>query len=93
MIMKGTFTSDWDDGIEVTSKASLNTETGEISVMESSDVEGLDILDREYFTDENGKEYEVCSECHQYIRKCEMVDDYVGNGLHAMYACMGGCDD
>ena len=93
MIKNGTITSVWDGEIEIISKATLNTKTGEISVMECSEADGLDILDREYFTDENGKEYDMCSECHQYIRKCEMVNDRVGNGLHAKYTCMGGCDD
>jgi len=69
---KGTFTSVWDGGFEVTTNAELNEETGEV-IAESVDVDDLDLefLEREYFTDEDGKGYQVCSECHNYIMTIE----------------------
>lgn len=64
----GTFISVWDGGMEISTPAELHEETGEIST-ESVDVEGLDleILEREYFVNQHGGEFEVCTECHSYI--------------------------
>lgn len=72
---KGTFTSVWDDGFEVSSNAELNEETGEVTA-ETTDVEGLDldVLVLEYFTDENGNEYTVCPVCHSFIMTSKMFD-------------------
>ena len=56
MILKGTFTSVWDDGFEIDTPAELDDETGNVFTQPVY-VDGVDILDREYFTDENGKEY------------------------------------
>jgi hypothetical protein len=71
MIKKGTFTSVWDGDTEITTKAVLNTETGEVTA-EAVEADDVDILDREYFTDEDGEEYPVCSECHSFILKAIM---------------------
>jgi hypothetical protein len=74
MTKKGTFTSVWDDGVEVRTSAELNLETGELINVETSDTDGLDILQKEYFTDEDGDEYEICDTCHEYITKSVMKD-------------------
>lgn len=84
---KGTFTSVWDDGVEITSPAELDETTGEV-IPVSVEVEGLDILNREYFTDEDGNEYEVCPECHTYIMKTIMVD-----GIGSCYDEKRVCSD
>ena len=73
MILKGTFTSVWDDGFEIDTPAELDDETGNVFTQPVY-VDGVDILDREYFTDENGKEYDICPVCHEYILKTEMVE-------------------
>ncbi len=77
---KGTFTSVWDGGFEVTTVAELDEETGCIKT-ESVDVEefDLEILDREYFTDTDENEYEVCSSCHEYVMREKCIEGE-GNG-------------
>lgn len=82
---KGTFTSVWDDGVEITTPAELDETTGEV-IPVSVDVEGLDILNREYFTDEHGDEHTVCPECHCYIMKTIMVDG-IGSCLDEKSVC------
>jgi len=84
---KGTFTSVWDGGFEVTTPAELNEETGEITA-ESVDPGDVDVLDREYFTDENENEYTVCPECHCFIMKTVMVD-----GIGSCYDEKEVCSD
>lgn len=71
--MKGTFISIWDDGIEISSPAELNEQTGEL-IVEQVSIDNLDILDNEIFIDESGNEFEVCEICHNYIMKTIMVD-------------------
>lgn len=73
MVISGTFTSVWDDGVEIATPATLDTETGEVIAI-AAEVENLDILQREYFTDKNENEYEICPECHEYILKSVMKD-------------------
>lgn len=78
MKLKGTFTSVWDCGdVRITTPAELDTETGEVTT-ESVDVDDSDIynLDREYFTDEEEVEYEVCMDCHTHIFKTVMKEDF-----------------
>ena len=82
---KGTFTSVWDGGVEITTPAELDETTGEVFPV-SVEVEGLDVLDREYFTDEDGDEYKVCPECHTYIMKTIMVDG-IGSCLDEKSVC------
>ena len=70
--MNGTFTSVWDGGLEINSPAEL-FESGEVFTT-SVEVEGLEVLDEEFFTDQNGKRYEICPTCHTFILKTEMVE-------------------
>jgi hypothetical protein len=86
-MIKGIFTSVWDGGIEVTTPAELDESTGEI-ITESVDVNGLENLESESFTDEKGNEYEVCPECHTYIMKTIMVD-----GIGSCYDEKSVCSD
>jgi hypothetical protein len=64
-ILKGIFTSIWDDGA-VTSACTFDTETGELTpeIIESPD---LGSLVKETFEGEDGSIYGVCPECHKYI--------------------------
>lgn len=90
--MKGTFTSVWDNGFEITTPAELDEETGDIFT-EPIDVEGVDILDREFFTDVNGKEYDICPTCHTFILKTEMVER-IGKQLIERTGCVDPtCDN
>ena len=67
MIRKGTFTSVWDGGTEITTNAILDNETGEITC-DSVDPGDVESLDREYFTDgETQEEFRVCTTCHEHI--------------------------
>jgi len=75
---KGTFTSVWDGGFEVTTPAELDIETGEIFT-ESVEAGDVEILDREYFTDEDGTETDVCPTCHGFLMREKMFEGE-GNG-------------
>jgi hypothetical protein len=68
-LIKGTLTTEWDNDEIIETVATLNLKTGEI-VSESVEVdESFETLEREYFTDEDGEEYDVCPECHEFILK------------------------
>ena len=82
---KGTFISIWDGGIEISTPAELDEQTGEVYT-EPINVDGLDILNREYFIDEDEKEYEICPECHTYIMKTVMKDG-IGHCLDEVRVC------
>lgn len=94
--IKGILRSVWDDGAATfDTVGELDTETGAVFSWESMDgdaIEGLGCLTEETFR-ADGKEWEVCMECHQRIVKVEMVDDPTGNGIHEEKRCMGGCND
>jgi hypothetical protein len=91
MILKGTFTSIWDTDVEITTPAELDTETGEVSA-ESVDAGDVDILEEEYFTDEQGNQYPVCPECHEYILVTSM-EDGIGHNLDEVKRCKNpDCD-
>ena len=73
-MIKGKFVSIWDGGINIETIAFINEKTGEIFT-ESVEVDEVEILDDEYFEDENGNTYEVCPVCHSFIVKIEMKED------------------
>jgi len=68
MIKHGTFTSVWDMG-EITTPATLDTENGHVETDSVEVSDEYEVLHSEYFTDEDGNEYKVCPECHEYIIK------------------------
>ena len=91
MILKGKFTSEWENG-NVTTDCTLDTETGELNA-DSVDVSDLGCLFRETFTDSLNNEYHVCNCCHTFIMKTAIVDDNVGNGIHEESTCSNpDCD-
>lgn len=86
-IIKGTFTTIWDGGTEITTSAELDTVSGEISTI-SVDVVDFDVLEDEYFTSIHGEEYHnICDECHEFLTRVEMVEG-VGKHLHEVKKCM-----
>ena len=88
---KGKFTSIWDEGT-VTTPATLDEATGEITT-DSVDVKGMEHLIEEYFEDEEGEEYDVCPECHEYILKVVMKEG-VGKSLYEAQVCSNpDCDN
>ena len=58
MIKNAKFTSIWDGGYEVTTNCKVNMETNEVFDIEIADVEGLEILEKEYVV-LDGEEYPV----------------------------------
>ncbi len=66
--VQGTFVSVWEDGTEIQTDASLDEETGLLEIKTSTDETDHGCLIREFFVDEDETEYEVCSECHEYIK-------------------------
>lgn len=71
-IIKGIFTSVWDGGNEIHTNGTLDTTTGQIET-EQTDV-NVDVLEEEYFTDENGNVHEVCPVCHEYTTKVVVIE-------------------
>lgn len=89
--MNGTFISVWDGGLEINTPAEL-FDTGEVFARPVH-VEGLETLDEEYFTDENGKRYDICPTCHTFILKTEMVER-IGKQLIERTGCTDeNCDN
>jgi hypothetical protein len=86
-ILKGSFVSVWDDGSVISTEATLNPATGEVT---TTPIEG-DIdhgsLEREYFESEGGLKYEVCPTCHEYLLKRSVNPDQVGKGLSEVKTC------
>lgn len=50
MITHGTFTSIWDDCVEVETPCKINTKTGEVFDIEKKDVSGIENLTDEFVT-------------------------------------------
>jgi hypothetical protein len=91
MEIKGTFTSIWDDDVEITTNATLDTETGEVTT-EAVEIDNVDILVGESFTDENGNQYDICPECHEYILHTCM-EPGIGHNLDEVKRCKNpDCD-
>lgn len=53
------YTSVWDGGVSLTSKARYNQETGEVEVLEIYNIEGLEVLERHYITLPYGVDLDV----------------------------------
>jgi hypothetical protein len=82
--MKGNFVSIWDGGDKIITPAELDVEIGEVTTKSvDADVEHLD---KEYFEDEDGNEYAICPECHEYILKTVMKDG-IGKTLYEALVC------
>lgn len=90
-ILKGSFISVWEEGT-VQTEGTLNLDTGEVTC-KSVNTPDLGCLQREYFEDKDGNEYEVCKECHEYILKTIMLPDPVGIGIAEYEECSNpDCD-
>jgi hypothetical protein len=59
--LKGEYVSQWDGGIEVKSICTVDPRTRKIEIEHTSDVEGLEMMEREYVV-LNGKEYPAANE-------------------------------
>ena len=76
MILKGLFTSIWDGGTEITTVATLDEETGFLDIEQTDeDIEELNNLDSETFTDTEGNVHEVCPDCHCHVLKEKDITD------------------
>jgi hypothetical protein len=78
IMKKGTFTSVWDGGYEISTTGELDEETGEVST-DSIDTNCVEVLDREYFTEEDGTEHTVCPDCHMFVMREKCIEGE-GNG-------------
>jgi ssDNA-binding Zn-finger/Zn-ribbon topoisomerase 1 len=85
-LIKGTFTSEWSNGETIETIATLDTETNEV-VTESVDIDIDGCLDREYFTDQENNEYEICPECHEYALKYSIDGETVLQEKHECPSC------
>lgn len=57
-IVDATYVSVWDGGTEISTSCKYNKTTGDVTEIDSADVDGLDILDREYVLLSDGEEIE-----------------------------------
>lgn len=90
MIVNGTFTSVWEEGI-LSTLGTLDTETGEVSGESTEEGADYQHLIREYFTDLEGNEYEICTDCHSFIMKTVVNPDPHSNMLVETSVCKGEC--
>lgn len=77
MIKHGIFTSIWDTET-ISTKATLDTETGSIEIEETDeevDDSRWHLLKGEKFVDEEGNEYDICQECHSFVLKEKDITD------------------
>jgi hypothetical protein len=76
MLITGLFTSTWDGGTEITTAATLDTETGYLDIdCTDEGIEDLESLDSERFVDCEGIHYDVCPDCHMHILKEKDITD------------------
>jgi len=80
------FTSVWDNGSEITTRAKYDTSDGEV-IAKSSKADPDGNLEREFITLPDEEEIEVCTSCHSYVMKVVMNPDSVGKGLHEDTVC------
>jgi hypothetical protein len=80
-----TFVSVWDGGIVLRSKAIYNPNTKEVEVLETFDVDGLEVLEDEYIEFEDGDTKEVCRECHMGILESKMEESKVDRKDKTLY--------
>lgn len=66
MIVKGQFVSIWDFGI-ISTNCTLNSKTGKLDPVIVGVKDSLGSLIEEDFEDRDGRRYNVCSVCHEYI--------------------------
>ena len=85
MLKQGTFVSSWDSDEVISTPATLDLHTGAIEA-EVSPVSPKGSLIEEYFEEDEGKQYNVCPECHNYILKTTM-EEGVGKHLHEITKC------
>lgn len=90
MILKGTYTSVWDEGI-LTTPGTLDTETGEVTGEATDEGANFQHLIREFFTDAEENEYEICTDCHSFIMGKVMTPDEHSNMLSEKSVCKGEC--
>jgi hypothetical protein len=85
MVIHGTFISIWDNG-SVSTPATLDLETGEVTTNSVVASDDLGTLMEEWFEDENGDEHEICPECHEYILHTCM-EPGIGHNLDEVKRC------
>jgi hypothetical protein len=57
-LIKATYVSVWDGGIEISTECFYNPDTNDVTDIESSDVDGVEFLEREYIILPDGTEIE-----------------------------------
>jgi hypothetical protein len=84
MIITGNFTSVWDNG-SITTPATLDTETGELSINSVEVDDSFHNLVYEHFESSDGELFDVCDYCHDHVlREVQIVRD---NGFEATTEC------
>lgn len=63
----------WDGGTEIRTKAQFIQATGEVIPLESTSVEGVNVLEHEYIEFEDGEALDVCRTCHEYVLNNVMI--------------------
>jgi hypothetical protein len=68
MKITGKFTSVWDNG-SITTPATLDTETGKLSINSVEVNDSFDSLVCEHFESSDGELFDVCEYCHDHVLK------------------------
>jgi hypothetical protein len=85
--MNVSFTSVWSDGTIITTPATYDPATGEVTA-KTVDVDPDACLVREYITLQDDEEIDVCMVCHSYVMKTVM-EEGVGKSLKEVKICSG----
>ena len=81
-IEKGTYTSKWSDGTEITTECTYDLEKNEVIEVEpSTDDSDHGNLVYEDMTDKDGNKHFVCQNCHYQILRPAKVINKLQNGL------------
>jgi hypothetical protein len=86
MIITGNFTSVWDNG-RITTPATLDTETGELSINSVEVDDSFDRLVCEHFESSDGELFDVCEYCHDHVLREVMEPLEPGNMLVEVERC------
>jgi phospholipid N-methyltransferase len=82
---KGNFISVWDEGTVITS-AILDEKTGSVETNSIEVNNNFNHLIEEVFETEEGDEYDICPECHEFVLK-SIIEEGVGKSLHERRIC------
>ena len=93
-LIKGVFVSVWDDGISVTTKATINIVTGKIETDQVVIDNVSDLIEEYFISDILQEKFSVCPVCHSFISKPFLTDSYCQTDYEIEMSCTDpDCDN